>query len=221
MPIFGFFKKYSMEQVVKPPTLDEIKQRAKILLIDDDPEAIPYQFLQKESYSIETWATVESVERLERGTYDIIILDIQGVAQHIDPERDGFGVLKILKENNPNQMIIACSGQDYDPETSDFFNLADDKLSKPVKPEHLKRKVDRLLRLRFDARFRWEETREHLISQGVSEGVLSKLENHLAECIATGEPLEIKSKFEKALAKHALNFTMKAGDAILKVATGK
>jgi hypothetical protein len=80
--MLGFGKKMTIGDL-PAPSFQELKKRTKILVIDDDENSFPFELLRREGYSIEHWPRVESLSPLEDGHYDIIILDIQGVAKHL------------------------------------------------------------------------------------------------------------------------------------------
>src|SRR3954454_2817568 len=86
-------------------TLDEIRSRARILVIDDDPFGYLQMFTEAE-YNIEQWFDVTSLAPLEQEVYDIIILDISGVGRKISAD-EGLGVLKAVRSVSPTQIIIA------------------------------------------------------------------------------------------------------------------
>ena len=99
--MFGFRKK-TFEQVNLSLPFNEIRKRARILVIDDDEEAFPYKLLEKEGYNVQYWPKVEVLRDLENGEYDIIILDIFGVASAEMSTNDGLGILEHLKKHNPH-----------------------------------------------------------------------------------------------------------------------
>ena len=45
--------------------LDELRRRARIVVIDDDPHAFPSEILREEGYNIDDWTEVKSVSKLE------------------------------------------------------------------------------------------------------------------------------------------------------------
>jgi len=100
----ALFKKRKIAELPAPPVA-ELRRRTRILVIDDDPHSFPFDTLRREGYAIDYWAKVENLQTLEEGRYDIIFLDIQGVAQEYSKE-DGLGVLEHLKQANPSQMGI-------------------------------------------------------------------------------------------------------------------
>ena len=145
--MFGLFRKTNWPQL----TFDEIKKRARILVIDDND--FPYQELfEREGYSIDKWEDIIDLQKLEDGYYDIILLDIQGVgASHT--EEQGFGILKHLRSTSPTQIVIAYSNSDWSLKYQEFFDLADSRLDKRADYVEFKRTVDSLLRERFSLGF--------------------------------------------------------------------
>lgn len=125
-------------------TFEQIKKRASILVIDDDD--FPYQSLfEEDDYKITKWDDVKNLGKLENNTFDIILLDIQGIASEITKD-EGLGVLKHIKEKQPSQIVIAYSNADWSLKYQGFFDLADDKISKDVDYTDFKRAVDRQLK---------------------------------------------------------------------------
>ena len=126
------WQKRTLGDVVGEIPLEVLRRRAKIAVIDDDPTAFPTELLQKEGYTIQYLPEVESLDPLERGQFDIIILDIRGVAPQWsgdDAVDDGLAVLEHLKDRNPSQVVVAFSGETFDLSKSRFWKLADDTLS--------------------------------------------------------------------------------------------
>ena len=197
----SFLKSLRIVDVTKPIPLEEIRKRAKILVIDDDPNSFPCELLRKEGYTIECWQKVESLSRLEKGDFDIIILDIGGVAGEYSPQ-DGLGVLEHLKNYNPSQIIVAFSGQTFDLGKTRFWKMADDSLSKPVDVIKCKEVIDHLLQEKFTLDHYWEGLTSILRSEGISDTDIERLERRVAKAIKKGDKKEvmatIKSVTEKA-----------------------
>lgn len=126
---------------------DELKKRTRLLVIDDE-DSFPVKIFQSEGYSVDKWDKVENYGNLEKGLYDIIILDIKGVAEHIS-EEDGLGVLESLKTSNPAQIIIAFSQHSFDLSKARFWELADEKIAKPSDFLKIKKTIDNLIKTQF------------------------------------------------------------------------
>ena len=145
--MFGFFKRKKWPKL----SLEEIKKRSRIVVIDDD--AFTYKILfKRDGYTIDKWNDVTDLTKLETGYYDIILLDIQGVGRDLSKEQ-GLGILKHLRQVAPTQIIIAYSNADFSLQYHEFFKLADATLAKNADYVDFKRSVDDLLQKRFTISF--------------------------------------------------------------------
>jgi CheY-like chemotaxis protein len=124
----------NLPKALRPKPIHEVRRQLRLLVVDDDPNAFPTEALRLEGYNITEWRRVERLADIERGEYDIVVLDIGGVALHLTQvsKQDGLGVLEHLKRNNPAQIIIAFSGNQYDISKSEFFTKANAILGKPA-----------------------------------------------------------------------------------------
>jgi len=144
--ILGFRKKG-----FKPLSWEEIKKRARILVIDDS-EFYYRQLFENDGYTIEKWEDVEDLSKLESGHFDLILLDIQGVGRNQSTE-EGLGILKHINKTCPSQIVIAYSNADWSLKYKEFFDMADAALDKSDDYVVFKRKVDDLLKQRFSLGF--------------------------------------------------------------------
>lgn len=128
----GTRKYSSLNEVTIKYSFDELKTNLKIIVIDDD-DIFPVDGFREFGYSVESWKKLDhaKLKQLYQGDFDIIILDIYGVAQDI-AAKDGFDVLVEIKSKNPSQVVVAYSGQSFDFSKNKFWELADDKLGKPT-----------------------------------------------------------------------------------------
>lgn len=132
----------------EPPSLQDIRKRAQLLVIDD--HAVPFMKLfERDGYHIQRWTKIENLSDLTERRFDLILLDLHGVAVKDSPAQQGLGVLKHVKETDPTQLVIAYSAQDWSPSASEFFAKADAVLDKTAQYIDYKATVDRLLTRRF------------------------------------------------------------------------
>ncbi len=134
-------------KLAKSQSFDELKRRLKIVIIDDE-DIFPITLFKDNGYNVEKWDLVIDYSKLESGFYDIIVLDILGIAQHIS-EDDGFGVLENLKNNNPSQIIIAYSAHSYDLSKRKFWEMADETIAKPSRFLKMKEVIDNVITTKF------------------------------------------------------------------------
>jgi hypothetical protein len=194
---------------------EELKKRTKIIVIDDE-NSFPVQLFKTEGYSIDKWVKVTDYGKLENGFYDIIILDIKGVALHIS-EDDGLGVLESIKRKNPAQIIIAYSQHSFDLSKAKFWELADEKIAKPSDFLKIKHIIDNLIYTQFKPQ-RYIDTL-HLILQknNFAEKEIKKLDKDLVKLIQSKKAANWQLILEFANGKTELVNQLKTiGNTILK-----
>ena len=170
--------------------MDEIRKRARIVVVDD--AEFPYlPLFLKDGYTVEKWDDIQEMSKLESGYYDLILLDIQGVAKDRSEEQ-GLSVLKHVRSVNPAQIIMAYSNADWSLKYQEFFRLADATLAKSADYYEFKRSVDRLLKDRFSLgfyvdrivrlageRFEDDQTLRKLARDAILRRSTDKLESYL------------------------------------------
>jgi two-component system alkaline phosphatase synthesis response regulator PhoP len=128
-----------------------MKSKAKILLVDDDKDFVEATKLVLESRPYEVIVAYDGDEGLGKARKerpDLIILDI------IMPVKDGFSAaeqLKKIPELNKIPVIMLTSFSEKVGETSLSVSQglaldAEDYVDKPVAPEELLKRVERLLK---------------------------------------------------------------------------
>jgi DNA-binding NtrC family response regulator len=176
----GWFKKKISK--ISLPAVDILRKRTRILVIDDDENSFPFEIMRSEGYAIDHWPKVQSLDKLERGEYDIIVLDIGGVAKEYTQD-DGLGILEHVKNANPAQIIVAFSGQSFDLSKNRFWRLADDSLSKPVDATKCKRMLDNLIENKMTLSHYWGTVVEILKREQVNDKNIAQLEDKLARAL--------------------------------------
>lgn len=173
---------------------EELKRFTRIVVIDDE-NSFPQQLFQNEGYSIEKWDKVKDYGKLENGFYDIIVLDIMGVALHLS-EADGLGVLESLKKNNPAQIIISFSQHSYDLDKIRFFQLADENIKKPSDFIKIKAVIDNFIITQFKPE-RYINALNHLLNKSnFSEKEIKKVNSEIAKAIKGNKKPNWKKNFE-------------------------
>lgn len=186
-------------------SLPELKKRLRILVIDDEPKTFPTEFFRREGYTIESWKKVESMQRLEAGEFHIIVLDIGGVAKELGPE-DGIAVLRSLKQTNPEQIIVAFSGQQFDVEKNVFFRLADDTIRKPTDALVCKERIDNLILSRFSVEHIWRDLTALIVKEGFPEKKAREVERAILRATRGGPAVDARKLFP-TLVENAAKFS--------------
>jgi len=128
-----------------------MKDKAKILLVDDDQDFVEATKLVLESKPYEVIVAYngdEGLTKARRDRPDLIILDI------IMPVKDGFNAAEELKKDSelskiPVLMLTSFSQRVGETSLSVSQGLTldtEDYVDKPVSPEELLRRVERLLK---------------------------------------------------------------------------
>lgn len=170
-------------------SFSEARKRARILVLDDDPDSFPIELLKTEGYNIHYWEKVRNLKDLEQGDFDLIVLDIHGIATGL-AKRDGLDILEHIKKYNPAQIVIAYSAKKYDLNQGKFWRLTDDFLGKPATSLECKQKIDDLIQTRFSKEHYWTVLRSELQKVDVTEKAIRKLEKELVSAAKSGKTIE-------------------------------
>jgi len=112
--IFAFVR--WVKSHLRKPTLpaythDQLRQRLTLLAIDDNGFTYEPDF-RRENYRLTTWNRLDTYQALDNYPFDLIILDIQGIARHLSDE-DGLGVARHLRDTMPSLAIMIYSSANY------------------------------------------------------------------------------------------------------------
>ena len=123
-------------------------RNARICIIDDRIDDLRgvVSGLKNEGFTnIVEVEQVNSIEELLEKRYDLVVLDLRGVAVQIS-SADGYGVLQHLKSAQPALPVLVLTGSTTPPDKVNVIALADLIRSKPVKALELVSDVEQLLR---------------------------------------------------------------------------
>ncbi|CAD0142507.1 response regulator transcription factor [Streptococcus thermophilus] len=115
----------------------------KILLVEDDLSLSNsvFDFLDDFADVMQVFDGDEGLYEAESGVYDLILLDL------MLPEKDGFTVLKELREQGITTPVIIMTAKESLDDKGHGFKLgADDYLTKPFYLEELKMRIQALLK---------------------------------------------------------------------------
>ncbi len=140
------------KRIGKLKDVKEMNKPQKVLMIDDDPSFITAitPILESRGYQVEAAHNKEEgMEKIEKLRPDLILLDIM-----MERLTDGFDLCYKLKHDPELRKIpvLAVSainkevGFSFSPRTDGEYFQADDFVEKPVKPENLLQRVEKLLK---------------------------------------------------------------------------
>jgi DNA-binding response OmpR family regulator len=117
----------------------------RILVVEDDRKVASFirQGLEEEGYAVDVAPDGAAAVDLALGgtPYDLVVLDI------MLPKRDGFAVLRVLREYRMSAPVLVLTARDRVPDRVTGLDLgADDYLTKPFVFEEFLARVRALLR---------------------------------------------------------------------------
>jgi CheY-like chemotaxis protein len=141
------FKKLGKVKEVK-----NMDKPSRILIVDDDPDFVKAttSILESNGYEVEAAYNMrEAMEKIEQVKPDLILLDIM-----MERLTDGFDICYKLRHDPESKKIpvFAISaitertGFKFSPKTDAEYFPADDYVEKPVKPDDLLKRVEKLLK---------------------------------------------------------------------------
>jgi DNA-binding response OmpR family regulator len=145
-----------IEEILASRSLSSNTRRAirncKICIIDDKLAELKtfVAALRNEGFNnlVEKRAVL-SIHELITADFDLIVLDLSGIAGEIFTD-DGLGVLHKLKTSAPSVPVLVVTGSSFTAESSKTLNLADAIRNKPISPSDLATEVEDLLKYRKD-----------------------------------------------------------------------
>jgi len=210
----GLFTKKTLADYMPRVSTSDVRKRARILVIDDDQSAFPVELLRSEGYIIDYWESVRNFSDLESGLFDIIVLDIHGIATPEQSSTGGIGILEHIKRYNPAQVVIAYSAKKYDFNQAAFWKLADDFLGKPSSLVVCKQKIDELILAKLTPLYYWEKLKELLHKEDVPDSEVAKIEKALLKRLKSSRQL---SKEELAAMIKLTQESLSAAATILTI----
>ncbi len=129
---------------VKSPDLNAIKDRAQILIIDDQAWAYEDN-LDREGYHVNRIPAADVLDDLVGEKYTLILLDVQGVGATLGAGANGLDILQYIKSRNPLKPIILYSSKSVPMEGVKSAALADSIRKKSDNFTLFKSDIDALL----------------------------------------------------------------------------
>lgn len=163
--MFNFFPKKEPLSSLTENQFDKAKFKARIAFVDDE-EIANVERLRKDGYNIVHFSDIDNIDDFVRREYHVIILDIQGVGKNLTPNKEGWGILKYLKEEHPHIVVIMFTGADWSiTQYHTLANKADDFIGKDLEFLDFKSKLDSGIRKAFSMEYHFEVEKAKLTSK--------------------------------------------------------
>lgn len=172
-PKYNPIKEYTQEE------FDKIKFKARVAFVDDE-EIAHVDRLKNDGYNIHTITDIDNIDDFIRRKYHVVVLDIQGVGQNISPDSEGWGILRYLKKECPNLVVIMYTGAEWSiTKYKEDADLADDFIGKDLEFLDFKFKLDSGIRKAFSAEYHFEVEKKKILKNVTNAKTVNQIKSIL------------------------------------------
>ena len=136
--------------------IGEMRKKTRIAVIDDEPFA-KRNILASHDYQIKEIGDLKDINAVS--DYPIILCDIKGVGLHFASKYEGGHLIEEINKFYPNKVIIAYTGERFDPTFNRFFQIADRSIKKDADNDDWENVLDDSLRIANDPIEQWKKIR--------------------------------------------------------------
>lgn len=153
--------------------ISSLRKKTKILLVDDESDDI-YQVLKERQYDV--YYKNDMTYAIEAEPFEIVIMDIRGVAQRLQSSMEGFTLACDVKKKYPLKKVCCYSGTTNAEITN---QLTDKKIDsffvKDVDIDKICQKIDQLILDYADYNKQWDILYKEFLSNKISEKDIEKI----------------------------------------------
>lgn len=151
MGFLNLFNK-SKKKAIPTPSLPDLKQKTKILFVDDQKFNVVDSLKTKDGWkNIQRVSDVDSMTQTEVMEAHIIFVDVQGVGKKLGFADEGLGLIVALKETYPEKKVVMYSAESQG-QVNAFHkaaDLVDGRLKKRPSRYEFDSTIERLAREAF------------------------------------------------------------------------
>ena len=171
--------------------IGEYRPKTKICIIDD--EIFPHtKFLNSHDYSVKEIGDINDIKAVE--AYKIILCDIKGVGKSFNSKYEGGHIIEEINKYYPNKIIVAYTGERFDPTYNKFFLIADQSMKKDADGEQWLSVLDSMIEIANSPIAQWKKTRNKLLDLNISSFELIQLEHLFVQSYLEKEDKISKNK---------------------------
>jgi DNA-binding NarL/FixJ family response regulator len=178
-------------EMLEKNNISNIRKRIKILVVDDETDDI-YQVLKERQY--EVYYKNDMNYAVEAEPFEIVVMDIKGVAKRLQSNMEGFALACEVKHKYPLKRVCCYSGSIH-KEISE--KLTDNKIdaffSKDMEMDKICDKIDKLILEYADYKQQWEILRKQLVEHNMSEEDIKKIQGAYEDGFKKGDILQLNN----------------------------
>ena len=162
-------------ELLERNNIASLRKKTKILIVDDEDDEI-YEVLKERQY--DAYYKSDMTYPIEAEPFDIIMMDIRGVAKRLRSNMEGFALACEIKNKYPLKRVCCYSGSVHH-EISE--QLAERKIDaffvKDMDIDKVCDKIDRLIVEYVDIEKQWDVLREEMGKNRVSDEDIQKIKS--------------------------------------------
>ena len=163
-----------ISDTVRNERIHDLRKKTDVLVIDDE-KFEPKEFLEGNNYRLTSKTDIDNVKDVSE--YPIILCDIRGIGKKMSSSFEGAFLIKEIKENYPEKIVIAYTASQYDPSYNVYLQRADNILSKSLSTEEWLDVLDKYIFQAADPVYQWKILRDRLIILDIPLLDIAKLED--------------------------------------------
>lgn len=175
--MFNIFKKndskyQSAINLIYDRNIHTLRSKVKILIVDDE-EFVLIDILKERKYDI-YWKK-DITYAVEAEPFDIVVIDIIGIAKSLGSGMGGFTIAKEIKTRYPSKQVWCYSGSVIKPEISEKLKEIDGYISKDTDLDKWAEKLDGIINRYCSKEYQEEILMGQLRKLQISEGEISQI----------------------------------------------
>lgn len=173
-----------ISDAVRKERIHDLRKKTDVLVIDDEGFE-PKEFLEGNNYRLTSKTDIDNVKDVSE--YPIIMCDIRGIGKKISSSFEGAFLIKEIKENYPEKIVIAYTASQYDPSYNLYLQRANVILPKSLSTEEWLDILDKYIFQTADPVYQWKVLRDRLINLDIPLIEIAKLESAFVKSFLKGE----------------------------------
>jgi CheY-like chemotaxis protein len=163
------------------------KRGAVPILVVDDESFLPGRNLRTYGYRIDEVHDISDLNQVNE--YPVVLCDIMGVGNFLDPQSQGKSIVLEIKNNYPANIVIAYSGASMKHAPArEASTIADRFVKKDVGIDEWTQVLDGAIEAALDPHATWKRVRRRLIDQELDTKEIIRLEDAYVRSILSNDP---------------------------------
>ncbi len=165
-------------------SITELRKGVRVLVVDDEDDFL-YEVLKERQYNV--YYKKDMVYTVESEPFDIVLLDIRGVASRLKSNMEGFALACEIKKAYPLKKVCCYSGSVYREISEELSkNRIDAFFQKDLEMDKIAEKLDGLIKEYVDYEKQWEVICFKLKENNISDEDIKDIHKAYLESFKTG-----------------------------------